>query len=411
MLNHFIVLLMFVLFAIPNASSGDSYDNLLNQLTSEIEARQSRAESLNNVPNAYERLASAYLDRAKLTGNYDDYGNAQQAIDRAFALLENKSGPYLTRARLYFAMHKLTEAEQVLTKLAERPILNAKTKSAIHEMRADIAYQRGNYQDAAKLADEALAKNRATATLFRVARINADMARFADAEKLLEEAVIQAEKNDAYLAAWLCLQRGLLDLERGRYDAALKWYERGRRSFPGWWLLDEHVAEILTLTGETDRAAEMYKSIIDRTGHPEFMDALADILVARDEADKARVLRTKASNIHEARIAKFPAAASGHALDHFLEHSEDNDRTLALARENYERRPNPRAAIQLAQAFAKAGKTNAAYETIQRALRRPYRSADLFAVAADIANQYGDTDEAAEFRAAAEKINPRIFDD
>ncbi|MGE3180172.1 MAG: tetratricopeptide repeat protein [Phycisphaerae bacterium] len=398
-------------FASATAHSATNYETRLAELSAEIRAREQRANKLQNVANAYDLAAKAYLERAQLTGDYDDYLMAQENIARAFALLDDKSGPYFTRAKLRFALHELDKAEQDLDKLAQRPLLNPEMQAAMYDLRTDIAYQRGDYKNAAAGANAALERTRDAGNLFRRARLYADETEFEQAEKLLGEAIASAAGDDAHLEAWLCLQRGLLDLERGRWDDALVWYQRGQRVFPGWWLIDEHVVEILSLQGHDDRAKPLYESIIARTGHPEFMDALAALYEQRGDSAKAAEWVAKARKEHESRIAKIPAAASGHALDHFLDYEADAARVVAMARENYERRPNPRAALQLAQALAKAGDDEAAEKILETAMQSPYRSADLLAFASDLASRRNDPAAAAKHRAAALAINPFALDE
>src|SRR5262249_31405270 len=135
--------------------------------------------------------------------------------------------------------------------------------------------------------------------------------------------------EQAQTRAYLSLLRGLVALERGRWDEALARYAEGDREFPGWWLLREHEAEIHALQGKKDEAIAAYRQLVDETSDPEYMDALARLV----PAPEAGTWVARARTVHDARLARFPEAAYGHALEHYLLF-EDPARAVELAEKN-----------------------------------------------------------------------------
>jgi tetratricopeptide (TPR) repeat protein len=97
---------------------------------------------------------------------------------------------------------------------------------------------------------------------------------------------------------------------------ALAHFERANDEMPGWWLIEEHIAEANAQLGNTDRALAMYTDILKRSDDPEFMDAVARIYRDRGNAAEAALWIAKAKAGHAARIALFPEAAAGHAETH-----------------------------------------------------------------------------------------------
>ncbi len=148
------------------------------------------------------------------------------------------------------------------------------------------------------------------------------------------------------------------------------------RILPGWWLIEEHIAESWALTGRTREAEALYLSIVERTGHPEFMDALARIAEAKGDTE-ASAWDARADQAFEKQIAKFPEAASGHALDHFLARAENSERAIQLAEANARIRPNGEALLQLAQAYRLAGRAADARAALSRAAATGWVSARL----------------------------------
>jgi tetratricopeptide (TPR) repeat protein len=204
------------------------------------------------------------------------------------------------------------------------------------------------------------------------------------------------------------LQRGILDLDGGRWPEALAHFRRADALFPGWWLVEEHIAETMALLGDREGAERLYRGIVDRTGSPEFMDALALLLIARGETDEANTLRRRSRAIWGARLRQFPEASYGHALDHCAAF-RDQACALQLAARNYAARPYGEAAEQYALVLIDAGRTAEARLMIDRLLSGPWRTARTFAVAAKIYSHAGDDGAAARFRAAALQLNPHIF--
>lgn len=302
-----------------------------------------------------ERIALVHLGRAHLSGDYAEYEKAEAALESAFQRAPEGSGPFLTRARLAFTLHRLDDVEADLA-AAERAILMKKSQRlAIDELRASVAFQRGDYATA-KARLEAVLEERTTATaLARLAQIYWKTGDFERAEALYLDAITQTPPTNVERHAWLELMRGLLDLDRERLDDALAHYRAADSMFDGWYLIEEHIAEIHALKGAHETAREQYEDLVDRTNSPEFMDALAETYAALDRNDDAIAMRNRARQRYEAQLARFPEAAYGHALDHYLE-TKDASRAVDLAEKNAAIRPNPEALEKLASAYELAGR-------------------------------------------------------
>ena len=55
-------------------------------------------------------------------------------------------------------------------------------------------------------------------------------------------------------------------------------YSLASDELPGWWLIDEQLAEVKRLKGDTAAAKALYEGVIRRNGLPEHMDELARLL-------------------------------------------------------------------------------------------------------------------------------------
>lgn len=358
---------------------------------------------------AYGRVASAYLMRARLSGDWDDYAKAESFVDQAFELgAKTGYGPFMVRAQLNYTLHRLdrvdADFEQAIT-------LPSRTPSEMFQRElfgAKVAFQRGQYDLAKRGLDSARRLQTTVSTLAALALYHWKAAQFDEAERLYAEALEIYRGTPTEPKAWVHLQLGLMDLDRGRWDEALAHYREGEALIRGYWLLDEHIAEILTLQGQTAQAQAMYRAIIERTGNPEFMDAMAGIARAAGNEAEASTWVSQARTAYEKKLAQFPEAAYGHALEHFLEFGDDPARTVTLAEKNHTLRPNVDAKRLLAEAYLGAERAKDARTIIEQALKTPMRSADLHATAAAVYAALGKDAKVTEHQDAARAINPKI---
>lgn len=334
----------------------------------------------------HENVARNYFERARLSGSYDDYAAADTALKRAFAVATPGTGPHLVRAQLDFGMHRLAEAERYLKIIDGYAIPSLPDERAeITGMRGDIAFYRGDLKTALNLYEEADRTSPATAT-FRRAVYAMKTGDFERAEIYFDQSEREARLPPPQLRAFIELQRGILDLERSRLEQAMAHFRHADGIFPGHWLIEEHIAEVLTLQGKLPEAERRYRDIVRRTGHPEFMDALADLLSSQGKTEEARRLTDQAWVAWQKRIALFPEASYGHAIDHCIG-KRDWPCAVRFAKQNHAARPYGDAKIALAKALLGNGQLKEAETLIKSVWNSPWRTADLLSVTKEIEQQ------------------------
>ena len=382
-----------------------TYRHTIARIDLSLEDARARAAAHADQWLMHERVAYAYLERARLSGSFDDYAAAGAALDRAFAVAAPGTGPHATRAALDFTMHRLDGAERQLGLIDGYAVPPDRSHRAeLTAMRGDIAFYRGDYAGALAAYDAADAIEPGTAD-FRRGVYHFRTGRFDLAEAAYDRVERGERLPSPQFRSFIALQRGILDLERGRRDEALVHFREADRLFPGHWLVEEHIAEVAALKGDLDGAAARYRDIVRRTGHPEFMDALAGIARRRgDRAAEAQWTR-RAAAAWQRRLAQFPQAAYGHALDH-CRGKGDWRCALALAERNHAARPYGEAKIALARALLHNRRPGEARAMIESVLASPWRTADLHAAAAEIYAATGDAAAAAAQRRLAIRIDP-----
>ncbi len=399
-------------------SAVSDYENALRTLSAQIDAARARAESMTSQTTPLDRLTQLYLARARLSGSLDDYIAAEETLDRALSDATNPDAAnvgstiQLTRARVLVTLHRVFEAERVLGALPRQPVdLNFREPTA-DSIRGDVFLQTGRYEEAVTAYEASFAVLPSATVAFQLAQAHAATGDWATAEQWMDDGEQRIVGENKQNRAFFALHRGLFDLARGRYASARRHYQRADAAFSGWWLIEEHIAEIDAIEGNLENAIRTYRRLVRDTEDPEFMDALADALRTQaDEASRneADTWTTRAREEYERRLAKLPEATYGHALDHFLSHGPPS-RAAELARRNAALRPSGEALVQLATAEADVGELLRATEVIEQVLSSGYRSAELHATAARIYSLAGDQSQADHQRALAIAIRPDIFD-
>ena len=348
-------------------------------------------------------LAEAQRGLAQLSGDYRFYSEAEQSLAKAFALSGSKGGPYLTRARFNVSVHRL---DRVVADLDRAAAESDPDVIAILALRADLAFFRGRYEEALSGYREVLQRREDLPNLVRLALWHARMGHASEAAALLDRADAIYHGDSQHPRAFLALQRGLIELDRGRWDAALAHYHHALRLMPGWWLAREHIAEIHALQGDADTALREYAAVIADTNNPEYMDATAKLLLERGEKDAAAPWIARARQLYDARLATLPEATYGHGLDHFLLFATPAE-ALALARKNFALRPNGDSQIQLADALVHAGAPREAEQLMRQALATGWQTARLHAAAARTFAACGLKPDASQQAAIAKALNPK----
>jgi tetratricopeptide (TPR) repeat protein len=292
-------------------------------------------------------------------------------------------------------MHRLSEAERFLDEIGRYAVPPDRDEQAeIAAIRGDIAFYRGDYAAALAQYDEADRMTPGTSD-FRRAIYFSLTGRPVLAEDYFNKAERRLQNPTRQARGALELQRGILDLDRGRFDDALAHFRRADQIFPAFWLIEEHIAEVTALKGDLDTAENMYREIVRRTRHPEFMDALAQIAAEQGDRRAAGHWFARAGAAWAERLRAFPEASYGHAIDHCIARG-DWPCALSLAQRNHQARPYGDAKIALAKALLGSKRPGEARTVIDRVLATSWRTVDLHQTASEIYLALGLEDLAAE---------------
>lgn len=387
---------------------GTQTAQLLEKIDASIAFHQKRAAADESSWLDLEKVASGHMSRARLTGSYDEYAEAEKALEKARERSGEKTGPNMTEASFNFAVHRFDKVEPLLKRVEKKIVVRSGEKAEISATRGDLEVSAGDFQRAEEFYQKALELDEKSAQMVRMAHLERYRGNLEEATKWIEKAIEASKSDSKFEQAWTRLQAGILELEKGAYDSAMKHYQAANELFSGWYLILEHIAEIHAIKGENDKAEAMYREILEHVPNPEFMDALADVLEAKGQNDEASTWRKRATAEYREQLELFPRAAYGHAVGHFI--GRENEFAVELAKKNLEVRPGPQAALTVAEAQMAAGNMEGAVSSLDKVEQSPYRAPDFHAMAYWIKTR-AKADGAAKHKDLATEMNPDIVEE
>ncbi|TNE92356.1 MAG: hypothetical protein EP330_01510 [Deltaproteobacteria bacterium] len=312
------------------------WDEQADALDLQIESAQAFADASPQDWTRRESLVLLRLERAHLQGSLDDYEAAELALDKAFRVAPEGSGPVLAAAEVDLALHRFTLARERAESLLARPLLSDRDAARIRHVRVLASAELGDTELAVTLATEGTTEDptpQSWADLALAARAAGDAKTWAAA---IDQADALCACPQTRFAAWTAWQRGLADLDADRPSEALAHFRIADAHHPGDWVIEEHLAETLVLTGSPEEAVAIYEAILAERDAPVVWWGLAKAREAMRMPAASAHLR--AAQGFDAQLARYPDAMAGHALAFFAEQGPVS-RAVELARRDAALRP------------------------------------------------------------------------
>jgi|GEM_PF-2184890 len=326
------------------------------------------------------KYAYLQVQQAQLTGNFEDFYRANQLLA---AFPDDRELVFL-RAKVGLSMHDVAQGKNLYDKLSAYP-----NDTRTEDLAIDIALQQGQYQPAVEMLTARLQRDAQWSDLARYAFL---LHKFGDSKAADQLYAIAQERLSAKQIkdyAWLELQRGIIDLENGKHADALAHFELANRSYPGHWLIEEHLAETYALLNQPSKAIPLYQQVIQQSDNPMYFFALGNLLKTTQPA-QANELFSTAEEKFQQRYSRYPLAASGHMMDIWIKEQERiptddrRARLLQLSEMNLLYRPNADSIIQRIKVLIQEGDMLTAQQLTLALLATPWRTADV----TELANKF-----------------------
>ena len=376
---------------------------------------QSRAQRSPKDPAAYSALGAAFFQRARETGDVEDFQMAEQALNKSLELDNSDfsaDAAYATMAEVCMGEHRFSDAVSYAQKalalgsgeLSSFAIVGDANADMGEYERAAIAYSRLDVSgETASQPRNVYVRDSRTSYLKFVAGDTAGAIRLMQsAVEAGTEARLPAEN-----LAWLYYELGEYELLAGDVGAANNAYLTALNVHPGDYRALAGLGKLRGNQGRYAEAIKLYQSAIAVVPMPMYVAELGDMYTKAGNAAEARkqyqlveyigMLGHINQVLHNRDLALFYA-------DHDLKLEE----SLALAHKEFEVRHDIYTWDALAWALYKNGKYQEASDAIDNALRPGTRDALLFFHAGMIASRLGQTSQAKERLQTALQINPQF---
>ncbi len=353
---------------------------------------------------AYNKLADAYLRRARQTGDVADYDRADIALKTSLAILPTGNlDAQLQLAFVRVSKHDfrggLDLASQALESLPNDPYglgIVGDTQLAL-----------GEY-DEAEASYLAMAKAAPGLSSFsRLATVYELRGDLKQAELTWRNAIGIDGGTRPENSAWARVELGNFYLTHGDTGAAEDSYRKALDAYPGYVHSLAGLANVDAARQDYDKAIELYRDVTTRYPIPDYVIALGDIYAAAGKPDQASKQYALVGAIDQLYRANGVNTDLQMAL--FLaDHDRDLDESLRQARAASIDRPSIQAADTLAWALYKTGQFEEARQQAEQALRLGTQQPLYLFHAGMIAARQSDTLAARDYLNRALTLNPHF---
>ncbi len=380
-----------------------------------IQSAQARAQNNPKDPAAYSALGAAFFQRARETGDVEDFQLAEQSLQKSLDLDNSDfaaEAAFSTMAAVCMGEHRFSDAVTYAQKalslgsgdLSSFAIVGDANADMGEYERAAVAYSRLDISgDSAEEPRNVYVRDSRTSYLKFVSGDTPG------AIRLMQTAVAAgtAARLPAENLAWLYFELGEYQVQNGDIAAANAAYLKALNIHPGDYRALAGLGKLRGNQGRYSEAIKLYQSAIAVVPMPMFVAELGDLYTRAGNLEEARkqyqlvqyigMLGHINQVLHNRDLALF-----------YADHDIKLDEALSLAHKEFEVRHDIYTWDALAWALYKNGKYQEANDAMDNALRPGTRDALLFFHAGMIASKLGQTTEAKTRLEEALRVNPQF---
>jgi tetratricopeptide (TPR) repeat protein len=366
-----------------------------------LKAAEWKVRVLPNDAGAHAELATAYMQKARETGDGKYYRRAEAACKTALELNPKNYAAIRLVSWIYSGQHRfpeaVTAARQAL-KLDPNDPWNYGTLG-------DALVELGEYQEATA-AFQRMADLRPDVNAYtRAAHIRELFGDTEGAIEFMARAVRATTSRDREHSAWCRVQLGNLWFNSGRITEAETQYEAALKLFPDYHYALAGMGKVRVAQRRFDEGLSYYQNSIDFLPTQDAVAALADLLTYLKRPKEAARQYELFQMIDEINRANGVQPESHTAL-FYADHDRDLSGALRIARQHASQRHDVRTLDTLAWVLFKNGKHDEALAASRKALRLGTKDALAFFHLGMIQSKLGREKEAADAFKQALDINP-----
>jgi len=259
-----------------------------NSPASPADARIQKAQALIQMSQreaeGYNLLASAYLQKARETGDLSFNTKAQAALQSVFAIEPQNYDVLKLQAKLLLSNHRFKDALEV----CKRAQLSRQDDADVYGAITDANVELGNYAEAVAAAQKMVDLRPDTSAYSRIAYLRSLHGDTVGAIKAMRVAVRAADPGDREAMAWCRVQLGNELLNAGRRDEAEREYDQALLIFPGHRLASEAKARSRAAAGDLNTALAIYNEQQAKSPSADVALALGDLYTQLGRTEEAK---------------------------------------------------------------------------------------------------------------------------
>jgi tetratricopeptide (TPR) repeat protein len=351
----------------------------------------------------YVSLATAYMRKARESGDGGYYLRAETAVQHALQLQPGSVAGLRTLAWVQTDKHEFREALAT----AERLHSQLPNDSLVYGLVGDAAVELGDYDRATEAFQKMLDLRPGQASYSRAAYLRELHGDLPGAAELMTLAVRSGNTSDPEPLAWCLVQLGNMDFNQGRLNEAEAVYQSARAVFPQYY---QALVALGRVRGAQQRYAEaitLYQQAAAIIPAPDMIAALGDLLALVGKADDAEKQYALVEYIEHVNETNQVAYNRQLAL-FYADHDRKLDEAITLAEAELDRRHDIYTYDTLAWVYYKNGRYADAWKAMEQALHLGTRDALLFFHAGMIAYGLGKRGQARDYLHQALMLNPHF---
>ncbi|MCA1591716.1 MAG: tetratricopeptide repeat protein [Acidobacteria bacterium] len=364
-----------------------------------IRAGEGQAKLKPHSPDGYNLLASAYMQKARETGDFGFNARAEASLKQSFGVEPDNYDAIKLNAKLLLTYHRFAEA---LTE-AQRAQAQRPQDHDVYGALTDAHVELGQYAEAVESAQKMVDLRPDAPSYSRVSYLRALHGDGEGAVEAMRVAVQAADPRDPESLAWYRVHLGDELMSLSRRAEGEREYDNALRIFPDYHLALAAKARARVVAGDLETAVELYKKAQERVPLPDTAIALGDLYQKLGRADEAR------RQYDLVEFIEHTSAASGTYSRQLALFWADHDVKLGEALDIARRERESRADIYTEDALAwclyKNGQLAEAKASMEKALRLGTRDPRLLYHAGMIYNALGERRDAAKYLKLALRIN------
>lgn len=371
----------------------------------QLQQAQKLVRYLPNEPDSYNRLAAAYLQKERETGDFSLTLKAETALDRSLQLAPSNAAALKLRAMLLLTYHRFKAALNLIQQLQRCHPQDTWLYAAI----ADALVELGDYK-AAKTAIQTLLDLHPSAPGYaRLSYLRALHGDTTGAIAAMQKAVQSAHPQEREGLAWYRVHLGNELLNAGRLVEAAREFDTALQIFPEYHLALAARAKAFFAAGDADKALVYYRRALERIPLPEIAIALGNLSAYLGNQTAAERQYQLVDFLEQNGGEAFRQAYAHQLAIFWADRGMHLDEALALVQQEQLTRSDIYTLDALAWCLFKLGRFPEAKQAIAQAMRLGTRDARIYYHAGTIYHDSGDKAAAKEYLHAALAIDP-VFD-